>query len=288
MSLVLIAGCGDVGGALAQSLIADGRQVWGMRRNTARLPEGVRPLAADLTRPASWPTLPQGLDLVFYTAAASERSEAGYRAAYVDGLRNLLAVLARDRQRPRRVLFTSSTGVYGQQDGSWVAEDSPAEPTRPTGRILREGERLLLESGYPATVARLAGIYGPGRDRLLRLALAGAPCPRRPPSYTNRIHRDDCAGMLRHLAMSADPAPVYIGVDDDPAPMFEVRAWLADRLGAPPPDEDGGHDPTLRRGGNKRCRNDRLKASGYRLRYPSYREGYAPLVDAFLANRQGR
>jgi len=285
MTRALIAGCGDVGGALAGLLLADGVDVWGMRRSIAKLPAGVRPLAADLTRPADWPPLPADIDWLFYTAAASEHTEAGYRAAYVNGLRHVLQVMNDNGQRPRRALFTSSTGVYGQQDGAWVDERSPTEPTRFSGKILLEAERLLLGSGLPATAVRLAGIYGPGRTRLLRKAAGGAPCPADPPRYTNRIHRDDCAGVLRHLALLAEAESLYIGVDDEPAPMFDVRRWLAERLGAPPPAPGGDDDAAFRRGGNKRCSNRRLKASGYRFRYPTFRDGYAPLIETFLAEQ---
>ena len=134
MERVLIAGCGYVGSALAARLAADGDEVWGMRRTPAGLPAGVRPLAADLRDPATLAGLPEGLTTVFYTAAADGGSEDDYRAVYVDGPRNLLAALAAQGQRPRRVIFTSSTSVYGQSGGEWVDEDSPAEPAGFRGR----------------------------------------------------------------------------------------------------------------------------------------------------------
>jgi nucleoside-diphosphate-sugar epimerase len=277
---ILIAGAGYVGSALAARLAADGHAVFGLRRRPAGLPAGVTPLAADLCDPASLRALPEALDAVVYTAAAGGGGEAAYRAAYVDGVRNLLDALAARPHPPRRFLFSSSTAVYGQTGGEWVDETSPTGPADFRGRVLLEGEALLAAGPIPASVLRFGGIYGPGRTRLLDAVRAGtvALAPGGP-HYTNRIHRDDCAGALRHLLGLAAPAALYLGVDDEPADRAEVLRWLAARLGAPDPrvDPAAARDPGAR-GGNKRCSNARLHASGYRLAYPSFREGYSALI----------
>jgi nucleoside-diphosphate-sugar epimerase len=279
---ILIAGCGYVGTALGERLAADGHTVWGLRRQPHGLPPGVTPLAADLADPATLNALPQGLDVVFYTAAADGSTDDAYRLAYVDGLRHLLTALADQRQRPRRVFLTSSTGVYAQYHGEWVDESSPTEPVRFTGKRLLEGERLLLESPFPATVVRLGGIYGPGRARLIDSVRQGtASYPDGPAIYVNRIHRDDCAGALRRLMLLAQPAPLYLGVDYDPADRGTVLRWLAAYLGAPPPRIEPMLNPeALRTRSNKRCRNTRLVASGYTFLYPNYRKGYAAILAA--------
>ena len=124
---LMIAGCGDVGSRLGQQLNAAGWTVYGLRRNVALLPQGIRPVAGDLHAdacPTAWPS--EALDYLVYCAAATDHDEAGYRAAYVDGLRRVLGWLAQQGQRPKRVLFVSSSGVYGQQHGEWVDEQSPA------------------------------------------------------------------------------------------------------------------------------------------------------------------
>jgi len=271
---ILVAGCGYVGSALAARLADDGHAVWGLARRPRDLPAGVRPLAADLGDPAALADLPPGLDAVFYTAAAEEGGEDAYRTAYVLGLGHLLDALERDGS-PRRVFFTSSTAVYGQSDGSWVDETSPAEPPGHRGRILLEAEARLGASPIAGCAVRLGGIYGPGRTRLLERVRAGTATLPRGPEYTNRIHRDDCAGALRHLLGLERPEPLYLGVDDDPADRRVVLRWLAERLGVPPPREaPEGAAPAA----GKRCRNARLRASGYRFRYPTFREGYAPLL----------
>jgi nucleoside-diphosphate-sugar epimerase len=276
MERVLIAGCGYVGSALAARLAAEGHEVYGMRRNPAALPPGVRPVAADLRDPATLDDLPTGVTAVFYTAAADGGSDDEYRAAYVDGPRNLLAALVARGERPRRVVFTSSTSVYGQAAGEWVDEDSPTEPEGFGGRRMLEGEALVRGGPFPGVVLRLGGIYGPGRTSYIdRVRSGAAECPAET-TYTNRIHRDDCAGALRHLMLLHAPLPVYVGVDRAPADTCEVMRWLASTLGRPAPAR--ATSPATRRRSNKRGRSDRLVASGYEFIYPTYREGFAALL----------
>ncbi|MFQ5961619.1 MAG: SDR family oxidoreductase [Candidatus Methylomirabilales bacterium] len=280
MARVLIAGCGYVGTALALRLAEEGHKVWGLRRHPDPLPSNISLLVADLTAPETLQDLPTGLDFVFFTAAPEVSSDEDYRATYVDGLRHLLEALQRQRQPIRRVFFTSSTTVYAQSDGSWVDEGSPTEPAHFAGIRMLEAERLVLGGLFPATVLRLGGVYGPGRGRLLdRVRQGDAVCPEGPPVYTNRIHRDDCAGALQHLMTLATPENVYVGVDDEPAEECTVLRWLAAQLGVPPPrmGPPSGVDRRRHRG-NKRCRNTQLVNSGYRLQYPTYRAGYLSLL----------
>lgn len=275
---VLIAGCGDVGTRLGVQLAAAGAQVWGLRRDPSRLPAAIAPLAADLADGRGLAALPAGLDAVVYCAAADGPGQAAYRAAYLDGPRRLLDALEARGERVRRLLFTSSTAVYAIDDGREVDEDTPAEPASPTARLLLAGEEALREGPYPATVIRFGGLYGPGRERLLRLlrSPAGATCV--PGVYSNRIHVHDAARALAHLLALPAPAPLYLGVDDTPAPLCEVLDWLAAQLGTAPPQRlaaDPAEDP---RRGNKRCSNKRLREAGFVFTFPSYREGYADML----------
>jgi nucleoside-diphosphate-sugar epimerase len=287
MAQMLIAGCGYVGTALGVRLAAAGHVVWGLRRSGLGLPAEIRPLAADLTDPQTLRDLPPGLEGVFYTASAGGAGEPAYRAIYVDGVRHLLEALQRQGQSPRRVVYTSSTAVYAQSAGEWVDETSPAEPTHFTGTHVLDGERLLLEGPFPGTVLRLGGIYGPGRTSLVERVRQGqAACSDGPPRYTNRIHRDDCAGALHHLMTLVQPEALYIGVDHEPADQCDVLRWLAAQLGAPPPRLEVPVETDRRRQRtNKRCRNVRLLASGYVFQYPTFRDGYAPLLAAATANQ---
>jgi nucleoside-diphosphate-sugar epimerase len=274
---VLIAGCGDLGTAAGQALAARGDAVTGLRRRAEPLPHPLRSLRADLRRPQTLAGLPTGIDLVYYIATPDRFDDAAYRAAYVDGLGNLLEALRSQSQTPRRLILVSSTAVYGQSAGEWVDEASPTAPDSFSGRRMLESERLALGSGIPCTVVRFGGIYGPGRERMLRKVEAGEPCPADPPLYTNRMHREDCIRALVHLANAAVPTGIYLAADDAPCTQCELMDWLAARLGLPRPL---GTTAAVgdRRGSNKRCRNDKLKATGFALRYPTYREGYAALL----------
>ncbi len=280
MANVLILGCGYVGTALGAVLGAEGHIVWGMRRNPENLPDPIRPLRVDIHQGTLPDALPDNLDFIFYAISSGGGGAAGYRAAYADGPRNLLRALDIKGARPRRVFFTSSTAVYPRTDGGWVDEESPAQPAHHSGRSLLEGERALLDSDHPATVVRLGGIYGPGRTRLIDAVRAGrAACREGPPRFTNRIHRDDCAGVLRHLMRMDAPEDIYVGVDDEPAEHRDVLDWLADRLGVPhPPRTGAGASASARAATNKRCSNAKIKAAGYRFLYPSYRDGYAEML----------
>jgi nucleoside-diphosphate-sugar epimerase len=213
-----------------------------------------------------------------YCAAATAADEAGYRAAYVDGLRRVLDWLAQHGQTPRRLLFVSSSSVYAQQAGEWIDERSPAEATGFSGRIMREAEQLALHSGIAASVVRLTGIYGPGRQWLLNQVRQGYRVASEPPLYGNRIHVDDAAGLLAFL-LQADARGLvledcYLGVDDAPAPLHEVVAWLRGQLGV----SHWAEQSSVRRAGSKRCSNARARALGWTPEYPSYREGYAAVL----------
>ncbi len=281
MTRVLIAGCGYVGSALGERLVMDSQDVWGVRRKAGPLPLGVRAFPADLCMPGSLQDLPGDLDYVFYMAAPAGSADPLYRAAYVDGLRTLLAVLDQQKQAPQRVFFVSSTAVYAQRDGDWVDETSPTEPTYFSGVRLLEAEKVLFESPFAGTVVRFGGIYGPRRTRLIdRVRTGAAEYHVDPPRYTNRIHRDDCAGVLQHLMGVEKLEKLYVGVDCDPADDRGVLAWLSGVLGAPAPRAAGDSEPTSSRGSsNKRCSNARLLGTGYSFRYPTFREGYAAVLE---------
>jgi nucleoside-diphosphate-sugar epimerase len=275
---VLVAGCGDLGTETALRLAALGHEVVGLRRRAARLPPPIVPLAGDLATEV--PPLPADVDAVVFAASADARSEDAYRRVYLDGLQRVLDALASAGAAAGRVLFVSSTAVYGVRDGSWVDEDTPTEPASPTGGVLVDAERALLAGPYPGTSLRLAGIYGPGRTRLLdQLRRGDARLPTRP-VHTNRIHRDDAAAAIVHLLCHVEePASTYVGVDRAPVDRAEVLRFLADELGVPHPPVGADGAEGAGRGGDKRCSNRRLLATGFRFTYPSYREGYRAILE---------
>ena len=277
---VLIAGCGDVGSRLATQLLNSGWEVHGLRRDVSRLPQGVIGVAGDLFNkdcPATWPI--GAVDYLVYCAAATDHDEAGYRAAYVQGLQHVLEWLGDYGQVPNRLLFVSSSSVYGQQEGEWVDENSPTVAAGYSGRVMLEAEQVARDSGIPASIVRLTGIYGPGRELLLTQVRRGYRVAIDPPLYANRIHVDDAAGLLAFL-LEADRRGAtldddYIGVDDAPASLAEVVGWLREYLGV----TEWAEDASVRRAGSKRCSNARAKALGWEPKYPSFREGYAAILE---------
>ena len=282
MPQILIAGCGYVGTALGRIFAAEGSLVWGLRRRTQFLPLQIQPITADLHQAKTLLSLPSGLDYLFYTAAPEKSDDTSYRLTYVEGLKNLVKSLEEQRIYPKRAFFTSSTAVYIQKNGEWIDEDSPAEARHFSGSRLLEAERFVSESPFPWTVVRFSGIYGPTRARLIEqikrgeLTASGASV-----HYTNRIHRDDCAGLLHHLMLLESPRGLYLGSDHEPARLCDVVRWLARQLEVSEANfTRGPWKAGDRFRSNKRCRNARVLESGYHFRYPTYRDGYADLLTA--------
>jgi nucleoside-diphosphate-sugar epimerase len=274
---ILIAGCGDVGTLLGVRLASEGHEVFGLRRDPSGLPPVLNPIAADLLSPNLAASLPTALDAVVYAAAPGGGGAPAYKAIYEDGIRALLdALMASGSAGVRRMLLLSSTSVFGEAGGEWVDEDTPLQSDDPRGICVREGETLVLGSGFPAVVLRLGGIYGPGRTRLIDMVRSGrARIPPGDPIWTNRIHREDAARAAQHLLKLTAPAEVYVGVDLEPARLDTVLNWLAEELGLEPPPLD---PVSTRDRANKRCSSRRLQESGFEFRYPTFREGYRELI----------
>ncbi|AIF49230.1 NAD-dependent epimerase/dehydratase family protein [Dyella japonica] len=271
---VLIAGAGDVGLRVAQRLRARGDEVWALRRGVAAPgQDGIHGIRGDLTKPESLRNLPDGISHVVYLPTPDARDEALYRAVFVDGLRHLLDAL--DRASLQRLVFVSSSAVYGEHGDAWVDEDTPADPPGFNGRVLLDAERYAHEHA-PSVALRLAGLYGPGRLQLIERLRAGvARVPRDPPHWANRIHVDDAAAAIVHLLFLRDPLPLYLGVDNTPLPLDVLYDELARRVDAPTPG-DGAAPPGV---GSKRLSNARLRASGFVPQWPDARDGYAALLE---------
>ena len=272
---ILIAGCGDVGCELARQLLRTRQfEVWGLRRSIDKLPEGVHPIYGDLSNHTKLGDWPEQINYVVYSAAADGHSPVQYQQAYVDGLNNVIDHLKQSNGEPQRLLFTASTSVYHQKNGDWVDEDSTCRPETFPGQTILEAEHVLFSSGIPATSVRFGGIYGPGRNRLIKRVMEGKGCSRDPVIYSNRIHRDDCAGILAHLIqMDMEKKPldaIYLGVDSYPAPIHDVLHWIAQQHGV---ELDDSHPAPPR--SSKRCSNRRILDTGYRFHYPDYKAGYA-------------
>jgi len=277
---VLLAGCGDLGLRVARQLLARGDQVWALRRSVVTVEgDGIHWLHGDLGRPDSLRSLPQDITQLVYLPAPDKgrpeaRGEAAYRNLFVDGLRHVLSAL--DVASLRRVLFVSSSAVYGEHTGAWVDECTPENPLGFNGAVLLEAERWLARQPLPSVVLRLAGLYGPGRVQLIeRLREGKVHVPRDTTHWSNRIHIDDAAVAVAHLLALREPLPLYLGVDDTPLPLDVLYDALAARLGAPLPSSG----PAPAGVGSKRLSNARLRASGFVPQWPDARAGYAGLLD---------
>jgi nucleoside-diphosphate-sugar epimerase len=268
---IVIAGVGFVGLAAARLLRDAGHDVIGLTRSpgsSGPLP-GISAATCDISDAASVAALGvRDADVVIHCASSSRGGADEYRAVYFDGTRNLIEILA-----PRRFVFTSSTSVYAQTDGSLVTEESTAKPDRETGRILRGTEELVLAWG--GAVARLAGIYGPGRSVLLRKFFSGeAVIEGNGTRFINQIHRDDAATALALLA-DRGVSGIYNVADDAQPTQRELYAWLAARFGKPLPPS-GPAEPNRKRGStNKRVSNSKLRALGWQPMWPTFFDAVA-------------
>lgn len=284
---VLIVGSGYIGLPLGAALVRQGHTVFGLRRSPGAgagaelAAAGLQPLCGDITRPEDLRRLPGPFDWVVNTVAAPPGSGVdGYLATYLEGTKNLLAWL-RDA-RPERYVYTSSTGVYGQDDGGWVDESCPTEPESPTARLLVAAEQRVAEAvedwGFPGVILRVAGIYGPGRGYWLRQFLQGeAHIPGDGRRWMNMAHQEDIVQVIQAALERGAAGRVYNVCDDEPVTYLAFFEWLARQLDLPLPPFAPEEPATRRKRGltNKRISNRRMREElGARLRYPSYREGY--------------
>lgn len=287
---IAILGCGYVGLELGRQLTARGHEVCGVRRSPegceAIEEAGFEAVQADIADRGALAGVPDADALVFAASSGGRGAEAA-REVYVRGLETVIGHFSERADPPERLLYTSSTGVYGDHGGDWVDEDTEVEPATEKTRVLREAERVALDSPIPGTVVRFAGLYGPDRYRLERY-LEGLVTE----GYLNMIHREDAAGVSRYL-LEEDLArgEVVLAVDDEPADKWAFADWLAEQCGVPEPpketEEERLADPDLseparrRLETSKRCSNAKLRELGYEFSYPTFREGYCEAVKAY-------
>jgi len=293
MSRVAILGCGYVGLELGRQL-RDDHEVVGVRRSDGGLAAieqaGFEAVRADVTDEDSLSAVPDA-DWVVFAASSGGRGADMAREVYVEGLRTAIDHFWTREDAPERLVYTSSTGVYGDHGGAWVYETTPLDPQTEKTEVLAEAERVARERpteyGGHGTVARFAGLYGPERYRLERY-LEGPVTA----GYLNMVHRDDAAGSVRFLLEDDHRDEVVLVVDDEPVEKWGFADWLAEACGVEfPPKQTTAErldDPELsstarrRIQTSKRCSNDRLRELGYEFVYPTFREGYRAAVEAYV------
>jgi nucleoside-diphosphate-sugar epimerase len=281
---VLIIGCGYVGLPLGVELVRLGHEVFGVRRAASSdhllAAAGIKPLAADITKSADLPQLPGPFDWVVNCVSSGKGGVDQYREVYLQGTRNLVEWLS--AAPPKKFVYTSSTSVYGQNDGSPVKETSPAEPASDTARVLLDTEKTLLDAAqqkkFPAVILRVAGIYGPERGHLFLQYLKNeARIPGQGARFINMIHRDDLVGVIIAALKSGRPGEIYNAVDDEPVAQIHFFRWLSETLGKwMPPFADEAENADRKRAlTNKKVQNRKLKMElGHQFKYPNFRKGY--------------
>ena len=293
MPTIVILGCGYIGIELGRQLTEAGNDVVGVRRSDAGCAAieeaGFTAHQADLTSQPDRAELPEADWLVFAASSGGRNAEAA-KTIYVDALAAVIEEYGSRESTPDRLVYTSSTGVYGDHDGEWVDESTPLEPTTDKTEVLLEAERIALEEspkqGIDGTVARFSGLYGPDRYRLERYSKGPVT-----EGYLNMVHQEDAAGAVGYL-LTADCArgEAVVVTDNEPVDKWEFADWLAAECGLDSPPKRTKKqrltDESLSEAGrrriltSKRCSNDYLRTLGYELRYPTFREGYqAAIVD---------
>jgi nucleoside-diphosphate-sugar epimerase len=293
---VLIIGCGYVGIPLGAGLVRLEHEVFGVRRSTDADEElkavGITPLVADISNPKELEKLPTGFDWVVNCVSSTRGGAAEYKQVYLDGTQNLIDWLAANP--PKKFVYTSSTSVYGQTDGSTVKESSPTEPQSDTSKILVQTEKLLIEAAqqkqFPAVILRVAGIYGPERGHLFLQYLRNeAKMAGKGERLINMIHRDDLVGAIIAALKSGRAGEIYNAVDDEPVAQIHFFRWLSETLGKyMPPFSTEAKSAERKRGlTQKKVSNRKLKMElGYQLKYPTFRQGYTAEITRL--DREGK
>ena len=281
----LIVGCGYVGLPLGAELVRLGHEVFGLRRSASAENElkaaRIKPLVADITKLSELARLPHDFDWVVNCVSSTGGTVEDYRQVYLQGTQNLIGWLA--TRPPNKFVYTSSTSVYGQTDGSQVKETNPTEPAAETAKVLLETEKFLLaavaDRKVPAVVLRAAGIYGPDRGHWFKQFLKNeARIEGDGSRFLNMIHRDDLIGCIIAALKNGRPGEIYNAVDDEPVSQVNFSQWLAATVGKYPPSSVPENPAEDRKRGvtNKRVLNRRLKMElGYQFKYPNFRKGYS-------------
>lgn len=273
--MIVIAGCGYVGSRLADLLHEAGHSVLGITHSAASAlslsqEKPWRVVACDISDPLAVRALAASLpadqvQALVHCASSGRGGAEAYQTVYVDGMTHLIAAFPQAFP-----LFTSSTSVYAQTDGSTVTEESPAIPPRDTGRLLLEAEQVAL--AHSGAVARLAGIYGPGRSFVLKnllLGQAGIEGAHGEGRIINQIHRSDAASAIAHLIINRCRG-LFNVCDDTPMSQRDCLNELAELFALPPPGPKPP-DPNRKRGWtNKAVSNAKLRATGWKPHYPGY------------------
>ena len=291
-----VIGCGYVGMRVAVKLAKQGHQVYGVRRfisDSASFDSaGIIPLSIDITQPNQLHRIPDSVRWIVNAVSSSRRGVDVYRKVYLEATQSLIHYLR--HIQIQRYLHVSSTSVYGQTDGSQVDEDSERKPISSTSQILIEAENLLLRAHrqnlFPTIIARVSGIYGPGRGYLFHQYLRNeATIDGNGSRFLNMIHVEDLARALIRTLEIGTPGQAYNLTDSRPVTQREFLSWLATELETPllPPASQKEQKQRKRPITSKRVSNQRLlNELGFHFQFPTYLEGYAENIRVAKTKRR--
>lgn len=281
---MLIAGCGWLGQEVARRLLARGDSVTGLTRTEGGAAKaraaGIDAQAFDLAASAAGAPLAGPYDGIVAAQSAAGKDEAAYRRAYIDATR---ALVTSECARGIPLVYVGSTGIFGAGNGSWVDETTTPRPTDETGAVLFEAESLVLDReshGALGRVVRCSGLYGPGRTGMIDRVTTGLlALGDGDEAWMNFSHRDDAAELVIAALDRGRPGAIYHASDASPATRRDVVVWIAARAGVTPvrrASVDAG--PRLRNANRRVSGEASRRELGVRLAYPTFRDGFAPLM----------
>ncbi|MEC8460585.1 MAG: NAD-dependent epimerase/dehydratase family protein [Pseudomonadota bacterium] len=280
---VLIIGFGYLGKTLGHQLMADGHQVWGIKRHHRAsvdqdFDRNIEVIWQDF-HTLSIQHIPK-VDYVVFCPSPDGSTVEHYQHTFLKGSQKALA-LCRAMDTNPMLIFVSSTSVFQQNKGQWVDETTPCEPDNPKAQVLLQSEQQLMASGHPVTIVRPSGLYGHGRCHLLDALMQHRAHICHSTRYSNRIHVVDCARAIYHIMRLNINDGLYLLTDSEPTPINSIIGWLSSLTGLPIPQDR--HEHSADQGDfrlNKRLSNARLLESGFSLEYPSFKQGFKELLIA--------
>lgn len=275
MYTIQIVGAGYTGARIAQFFSEQKQKVFALTRSAAKaesfLQQGIQPVIADLTKPETLHSIPPAHFIVI-CPAPDESTEEAYENIYLNGVANYLKAIQKN-PKPSLIIYLSSTGVWQDQTGDIFDENVRPIPTSAKARILVQAEKQILSSGFPAVILRLAGIYGPNRNRLKAFQDRKWPLPNTIDRWINLIHVDDIVNSLPMIFKNAKEGETYLGADDEPFLASTLTDWIAERTNLLEKYSFQAGKP-----GGRRLKNTKWKQLGIQLKYPTFREGYAEFL----------
>ncbi|MGC6404250.1 MAG: NAD-dependent epimerase/dehydratase family protein [Candidatus Comchoanobacterales bacterium] len=275
MTTFLIVGCGYLGRHVCQYLDHPNHQVFYLKRSDPTSKDHGKHIQKDWFK-CTTNDIPE-VDYVFYTMSPNSMRDADYQRNYTDGTQHLVKLM-KQQKALKKIIFVSSTSVYDVHDGRWVYEDDKDFSQTPKAQAILQAESILTQSDLPHIIARLGGIYGHGRHYLMDLIRQGKYYLNHKQVFSNRIHVEDAARCLHHLAQIPESHTIFHGTDPQPTALNTITAWLSSKLGATIEYSMSEDEASRSRLTNKRISSEKLVASGFHFQYPSFREGFIQIM----------